>query len=420
MFELLYYLIGLAVRIGIKPKFDLRVNGLDNYSESPSTLIVANHKRDLDSVLLASVFYFRHGYLKPAHPISFMGDENLFQPGFLGNWIKGPKILKKILQPLSLNYILHKLHAYPIGKLDFHSVPVHDALRIIQETNGDYSLSEVIKEEALADLLAENSFGNADMTISQFFDREGYPRKKIKSNSFKPYFRKAVKESKVFGVKNQLSKFIELLNEGEIIYITPEGTLSTNGMLGRLKDSLLILLEEADPEIVVTPLNITYDFTTDKKTTILVNIGTEITDLDRQDRKEQSETLRKTILKLTTINLGQLGSYYLSKSKKGKIDKIRKKEFFSEVKEYLEQARESHFSIDSKLYTQEGIRERWEEFLRYCENQGALKPDGTECYQIEEDLGRDRTEIPRGYKRNPITYCANEIKDLEKVGLLDL
>jgi len=349
-----------------------------------------------------------------------MGDENLFQPGFLGNWIKGPKILKKILQPLSLNYILHKLHAYPIGKLDFHSVPVHDALRIIQETNGDYSLSEVIKEEALAGLLAENSFGNADMTISQFFDREGYPRKKIKSNSFKPYFRKAVKESKVFGVKNQLSKFIELLNEGEIIYITPEGTLSTNGMLGRLKDSLLILLEEADPEIVVTPLNITYDFTTDKKTTILVNIGTEITDLDRQDRKEQSETLRKTILKLTTINLGQLGSYYLSKSKKGKIDKIRKKEFFSEVKEYLEQARESHFSIDSKLYTQEGIRERWEEFLRYCENQGALKPDGTECYQIEEDLGRDRTEIPRGYKRNPITYCANEIKDLEKVGLLDL
>lgn len=420
MSELLYYLIGLAVRIGIKPSFDLRVNGLDNYSESPSTVIVANHKRDLDSVLLASVFYFRNGYLKPAHPVSFMGDENLFQPGFLANWIKGPKVLKKILQPLSLNYILHKLHAYPIGKLDFHSVPVHDALRIIQKTNGDYSLSEVIKEEALADLLASNSFGNPDMTISQFFDREGYPRKKIKSNSFKPYFRKTVKESKLFGVKNQLNKFIELLNEGEIIYITPEGTLSTNGMLGRLKDSLLILLEEADPDIVVTPTNITYDFTTDNKTTILVNIGSEITDLTRQDRKEQSETLRNKILKLATINLGQLGSYYLSKAKDEKIDRIHKDELFSEVKKYLDKVRESQFSIDDNLKTQEGILERWKGFLRYCKNRGVLKADGDHYYKMDEDLGRNRTEIPRGYKRNPITYCANEIKDLEKVGLLDL
>ncbi|MFB6291747.1 MAG: lysophospholipid acyltransferase family protein [Candidatus Bipolaricaulia bacterium] len=422
---LLYNLIGISFRLGIKPYFDLQVDGLDNYNETPSSLVVANHKRDLDSVLIATVLYYYNGLLPPSTPISFMADENLFQPGFLGNWIKGPRLLKKALQPVSLGYILKKLHAHPIGKLDFHSVPVHDALRIIKENNDDHELSEIIKEEALEDLFSETSFDNSDMTISEFFEKEGYPRKKINSRNFKPKFRKAVKKSKLGAVKDQLGKFVQLLNDGAILYITPEGTLTQNGMLGPLKDSLLILIDEADTDVTVVPTNITYDFMKKGKTKIFVNIGAEVQGLEKLDRKERSRKLRREILGLTTINLGQLASYHLKEAKQAGLDQIRLEDLREKIVEDLKFFDREGYNLDAGLSDSEGIEKRWRSFIEYCLERGIMDQEDSgqqteETVTLTSDLGYDRTSIPRGYRRDPVDYCANEIKALEKVDLINL
>jgi len=423
---LLYNLIGGIFRLGIKPYFDLQVDGLDNYSESPSSLVVANHKRDLDSVLIATVLYYHDGILPPSTPISFMADENLFQPGFLGNWIKGPGLMKKALQPLSLSYILRRLHAHPIGKLDFHSVPVHDALRIIRENDDDHELREILKEEALDNLFEESSFGSPDMTISEFFEREGYPRKKVDSRNFKSEFRKAVKKSKLGAVKDQLGKFVQLLNDGAILYITPEGTLTKNGMLGPLKDSLLILIDEADEDVTVVPTNITYDFTKPDKTKIFVNIGEEMTGLEELSRKRKSNRLREAILGLTTVNLGQVASYRIKAAEEAGEEKIKLDEFREEVIEDLECLDRRGYNMDDQLSDGEGIERRWGSFVEYCLDRGVLErnQDGRrgndETLSLSPDLGYDRDRIPRGYRRDPVNYCANEIKALERVGLISL
>ncbi len=423
---LLYNLIGIFLRIGIKPHFNLQVDGLDNYSETPSSLVVANHKRDLDSVLIASILYYHNGFLPSSTPISFMAAENLFQPGFLASWIKGPELLKKALQPLSLNYILRKLHAHPIGKLDFHSVPVHEALRIIKENDDDHELREIIKEEALKNLLEESSFGSPDMTISEFFEREGYPRKKIDSRNFKSEFRKSVKKSKLGSVKDQLGQFVQLLNDGAILYITPEGTLTQNGMLGPLKDSLLILIDEADPDVTVVPTNITYDFTNTGKTRIFVNLGEEMRGLEEFDRQERSARLRRTILSLTTINLGQLASYHLKSANEAGQEKINLAEIHDKVLENMEYFDRRGFNLDDQISDRKGVEQRWRSFVDYCLERGVLEKNGSgeeveeDVLTLSSDLGYDRTEIPRGYRRDPINYCANEIIALEKVGLIEL
>ncbi len=422
---LVYNLIGLVFRLGIKPFFDLQIDGMEHYSESPSSLIVANHKRDLDSVLIASVFYYHEGFLNPSTPVSFMGDENLFQPGFLADWIKGPKLLKKALQPLSLNHVLQWLNAYPIGKLNFHSVPVHEALRIIQEKDDDPELREVIEEKALKRLLDDTSFGSPYMRISEFFEKEGYPRKKIKSSYFKSEFRKAVKQTKLGAVKEQLGKFIELLNQGAILYITPEGRLSQDGMLGQLKDSLLILIDEAETEVVVVPTNITYDFLTEGKTKIFVQAGEEMKGLDQLDRKEKSKKLRRRILGLTTINLGQLASYHLVEAQEAGRDKVSEKELWSQVNDYLEFFRNSDFNLDESLAEPEGVERRWDSFINYCRKRGVFEVQETgggreRTLELDSDLGYKRNTAPRGYRRDPVKYCANELKGLEKVGLIEL
>ncbi|MFB6214475.1 MAG: 1-acyl-sn-glycerol-3-phosphate acyltransferase, partial [Candidatus Bipolaricaulia bacterium] len=277
----------------------------------------------------------------------------------------------------------------------------------------DHELKEIIKEEALKDLLEGSSFGSPDMTISEFFEREGYPRKKINSRNFKSEFRKAVKKSKLSAVKDQLGKFVQLLNEGAILYITPEGTLTQSGMLGPLKDSLLILIDEADSDVTVVPTNITYDFTNTGKTRILVNLGEEMSGLEEYDRKERSTRLRKTILGLTTINLGQLASYHLKSAKEEGREKVELGELHEKVLEDLEYFERRGYNLDDKLSDREGIEQRWRSFIDYCLERGILERKGSGKYNEEEvlalspDLGHDRTEIPRGYRRDPVNYCAN-------------
>lgn len=422
---LAYNLIGLTFRLGIKPFFDLEIDGVENYSESPSSLIVANHKRDLDSVLIASVFYYHNGFLSPATPVSFMGDENLFQPGFLADWVKGPRVLKKVLQPVSLNHVLQCLNAYPIGKLDFHSVPVHEALRIIQKEDYDPELRQVIEEEGLKDLLEDTSFGSPYMRISEFFDKEGYPRKKIKSRYFKSEFRKAVKKTKLEAVKEQLGEFIELLNDGAVLYITPEGRLSQDGKLGHFKDSLLILIDEAEPDVVAVPTNITYDFTGKGKTKIFVHVGEETRGLEDLDRNEKSRRLREKVLGLTTINLGQLASYHLVGAKDAGVKEVKEDELYQVVQDYLEKFQRADFNVDDRIGEMEGFEERLESFVDYCRDRGVFEvEEGTggdgRVFSLNPELGYERDSAPRGYMRDPINYCANEIKGLEEAGLIEL
>jgi hypothetical protein len=40
--------------------------------------------------------------------------------------------------------------------------------------------------------------------------------------------------------------------------------------------------------------------------------------------------------------------------------------------------------------------------------------------ELDSDLGYDRETPPRGFRRDPVNYSANELKGLEKVGLIEL
>lgn len=427
MSRLFYNVIGALFRLGLKAYYRLEIRGIENYSESPSTLIVANHKRDMDSILLATVFYFQDGFLRPGREISFMGSENLFQPGFLATWINGPKFLQKLLAPISLNYILRSLNAHPIGKLDFDSLPLHDALQVIEKHDGDRRLSEVIDDELAAELVRSSGHRSSDPRISRYLNTEGYPRKKIDVQDLKKSYRKVVKRNKLGSVKQQLGEFIDLLNQGQILYITPEGQLSSNGLLGPLKDSMLILIDETDPVITITPTNITYDFLTEGKGTVFVNVGSEMEHLSEMGREGKSELIRESILSLTTVTMSQLGSRQLVKATDEDKLSVKEDELWQGVLRDLNRLREQDIWIDTRLTKVEGREECWEKFLKYCEREDIIRYQSRGTVDIDGNLGRskgvkDRLGLNRkiGYRRDPLRYCANELRALSQIDLIEL
>jgi len=413
-----YNLIGLLFRLGLKFFFEVKVEGLENYSESPSTLIVANHKRDLDSVLIATVFYYHEGFLNPGKPVSFMGAENLFQPGFLSEWIRGPQFLKKALRSFSLDAILKGLHAYPIAQLDFHSVPLHDALNTIKKKKGDLPLRKVLEGDALHKLIVEETDDGVE-TIEDFFRQRGYSREKVDSRNFKNSYRKLIKKDKLKTVRKQLGRFTDLLEDGGVLYITPEGKLSEDGLLGSLKDSLLILIDKTDRSIKTVPTNITYDFLTTAKSRIFLHIGEERTNLEELSRKERSKELRESILSLTTVTMSQLGSVQLLRAKEEGRKRFSRDAFFEGVEEL------SRYLVSQDLYLDQGLRDyddmrrRGDNFIAYCCRKGILDEEGQKLL-LNSKFVLEEEDVDRGYRRDPIRYCANELRALDEIGLIEL
>lgn len=422
MYRLFYSFIGIVFRIGLLPFFRVEVDGIESYSESASSMIVTNHKRDLDSILVASVFYYRNGYLRPGEQISFMGDENLFQPGFLGDWLNKSKLLQSTLKSVSVGPILKKLNAYPIGKLEFNSLPIHEVLRIIEKKNGSCPLTEVLERETLKALAKKLPDHPSELTIANYFSQQGYPRRKIKLTEIKRPYRRLIKQKKVSSVKEQLKRFVKLLDEGGILYITPEGQLSEDGSLGSLRDSLHILIEETKSTATIIPTNITYDFMTDEKPTIFVKIGSEIRGLAKIDRKARTKKLRKALLQLTTVTMGQLGSRRLIKRADKNRFQIPKKQLCEQVLTDLEKLNDQDILLDARLRNPQEAGERWEKFLNYCFNKGILRnvSNKPNILIIDKDLGFNKKEIDRGYRRDPVRYSANELKALEKINLVKL
>ena len=106
----------LATAFGIVPRLthDVVVSGLEHFSGHRPTIIICNHKRDLDTVVLMSVMFFARRDIRRGGPFSIGLADKFFQPGFLGRYWRWP-LLGQVMGRVDLRPVLRLLNAYPIG-----------------------------------------------------------------------------------------------------------------------------------------------------------------------------------------------------------------------------------------------------------------------------------------------------------------
>lgn len=90
-------LIASAFHIGVRFSCDVEINGLNNYTGVPSTLIVSNHKRDLDILVIGPALHFRNRFPPPLTRPYFAARDDEFAPGFLATYYNLPKWLNHII-----------------------------------------------------------------------------------------------------------------------------------------------------------------------------------------------------------------------------------------------------------------------------------------------------------------------------------
>jgi len=271
--------------------YDVKVNGLHNYTASPSTLITINHRRDLDIIITAPILHLRKTLFKNDLRPYFIARDDLFDPGFLSAHFFIPRLLGKSIHKFNIANIMHALRAHPISHLvRKRTAPL---LRDVIRTVGDLKLKDVIRQDKLGELVKiADEKHRADLNELSVSDLLGYDYCALHQcfsdvGILQEGLSQKVRKYSLNAIVKQLQVFARILDEGGVCLLAPEGHLSPDGRFWPVKSGLYRLLRMTKEEVRILPINTTYDFMTRGRMKINVSIGKEIlrwTPLLGQDR----------------------------------------------------------------------------------------------------------------------------------------
>jgi 1-acyl-sn-glycerol-3-phosphate acyltransferase len=281
-------IVGL-VRGWIRAQFHVEVHGLEHFTGSPSTLVVSNHRRDADGPIIGTGLLRWMDDMDTGAAPWFVAREDLFRRGFLRHYLTDwPSPVRALLGGLSLRPVLQMLHLCPIRRIRERTLG--EVLEDIPTVLGDLSLAEVLRPCVLARFRRQTPSGSRLQRVSDALQpryrsllRQQYGLMKLTRACFR---RLRPHEEAVIG--RQLNRFVDLLEEGAVMLLEPEGAISVDGSLGRLRLGLHILLNRPRVPVRVLPVGIVYDFMTRERPWVFVHIGREIPDLGGLSRRETS------------------------------------------------------------------------------------------------------------------------------------
>ncbi len=397
---------GLAVGFPVAGRilFDLRVNGRENFTGSPGTLIVANHKTDFDIVLLGPVIFWSKRGRGPGGRIAFVAAERMFLPGYLSDYIlHGPRWLQRLVYPANLSAVLKAIRAYPIGYLQTRKLKAH--LRAVLEAEGDIPI-----QEALALPVDEVLPGaRRDAPISRVL-RFRYHKDLDRDWGFSvlaPGIRKKLRARHVAEVVESLARFSSILDAGDPLYLAPEGGLETDGRFEEAKAGLIRIIKTArDP--VVLPVNLTYDFMTTGRERVFLTIGEEMRGVKDWPRQRLEREIISRISQLGTITFSQLAAVSLQElaSLGGAV--VHEGEMKQAIVQRAMRLIEAGYRVDGLLSSDEGFERRWQRFISYCGRRNLLRLRGRWLLYDKEKLFGDEPAT----RVSPWMYAANEFSTI--------
>jgi 1-acyl-sn-glycerol-3-phosphate acyltransferase len=390
--------------------FDLQVRGLGNFNNSPSTLIVCNHKTDFDIVLLAPTLYWSHGGRGPIVRLAFVAAERMFQPAYFSQYLlPRPRWLSRLLYPVNISGALQALRAYSIRHAHDRKLGAH--LRAILALKGDLPLEAVFREEPQKVLPGVSSDARLSEVLTWVHHEALYMEREF--NLFTPHLERELKARHLTEVLSELACFTAILDEGDPVFFAPEGGLSQDGGFGEIKAGLARLVHMSEREVVLLPVNLTYDLMTTGRARAFLTIGEELRGLKSWSRERIETRVERAISQLGTVTLGQLAAAVLQEAASQGQFELSEEEFKEQVqREAARLALKENYRVDERLLQAEAFERRWCRFAAYCRRRKLLHWQGDKI-SFERSQVLDGAGEP-GARVCPWTYSANELCDIIK------
>ncbi len=363
-----------AFDTAVRLSHQVEVTGLEHYSRTRPTLIVASHRRDTDGPLLGSALIDRRGR-RPVGPLPhFVAREDLFRRGFLREYLTGwPRPLRELLGVINVAPVLELLHAHPMRRIPERSL--WETLEDVRAVCGDLPITEVLRPRWVEEVRRLAPRGAAGLKVSDVLKRRYRPVLRLRyglSKLTRECFR-AIKPHERQVIEAQLGRFVALLDRGESVQLEPEGTVSTDGSFHRIRNGLYTLLARAKRPPPVLPVGITYDFICSGCTRVFVNVGPELTGLEALPRREVNARVARAIRALTTVTVSQLATRHLLEAVgPAGGGSVTAAELEACVAEQALRWRRRGLQVDPRAFDERERRRRVHGYLQYCVRHGAL------------------------------------------------
>ena len=350
--------------------FNLNVIGIEHFTASKGTLVVVNHKTDFDIILLGPTIYKAGS--QAAKRIAFVAAERMFLPGYVSDYIlHGPQWLRRLVYPANLSAILKAIRAYPIGYMHVRKLKAH--LRTALELIGDLPIGEILAkpiEEVIPGAMANTPISR----ILHFRNHEALDRE-WDFSLFAPEIRHKLRREHMQETIEALNRFAAILDEGDPLYIAPEGGLETDGKFDEAKAGLIRLVKMAH-DAVILPVNITYDFMTIGKQPAFMTIGQELRGVKSWSRSYLEQAVITSVARLGTVTFSQLAAVGVRKL-------IENGELIHSVALKQEILREAlrlagrGYHVDMNIFDPKAFGRRWERFVAYCTRNRMIEQTGS-------------------------------------------
>jgi len=398
-----------------KIKYNLIFNGLENFKKNSGTLILSNHKREPDPMLIFPAIYYKKGLPE----IDFVVRMDYFLPGFPGIQKDLPDMFGKMIFNVHLKKQMELLNCHPIRK--FETTSVREILTDIKEHFGDFYIDELLTEKWSSLFYSLAPEKNKKLKISDVIKRRYNKYLKEEYGYFGGFIKDDVLREKTKNmerhiIEEQEKVFIDILNNGGIVAMFPEGKLSPDGKLRKIKAGLYGIVSQTD-NLKFLHSNITYDFMhMARKINTHINIGEEKS-INEKDNSSIDSFVQNEINNLTTITPSNLFSYYFvglaAKNKKMPYVGVKTEELESRLFSAFSYLQDNTYFIDRKMLKNEFFKESLNSYLAYCSSSIMFKPyTGRIGDTIVLDTKRV-LETEASPRQNPMLYCANEISHFQ-------
>ncbi|MGH8274327.1 MAG: lysophospholipid acyltransferase family protein [Gammaproteobacteria bacterium] len=266
-----------------------------DYRLEPGTLVVSNHQRDADVPILTTMLCRREG-VHIRWPLPFYASrEDFMRRGFLADHLMTwPAPLRAPFWVLSLAWFFRIVRAEPMRRTDeFTLLDAFRALDIEDENARAAELNARGRREAQADKAQydKNFWG---------IRRLARPARA----ALAPGFRATVDA--------QLARFAELLDAGRVVDFAPEGTISPNGRMGRIRAGVWRIVRLANRPPPILPAALSYDPLGPGRLRVIVRIGSPLRAYNAKSRREFDAWLKGEIMKLYPVTASHLASRFLA------------------------------------------------------------------------------------------------------------
>lgn len=394
--------------------YDIRLEGLDNYTASPTTLITINHKRDLDIPIVASTLHLGKTPFSENRRMHFVARDDLFQPGFLTAHFPIFGIAGPLIHRINIRPVMVALRAHPISHLVRRRIG--PLIRELGKANSMLPMKEVVKPSGLALITkmlgGRNGNNLGDVTVADFL---GYSFSTLHQQPadidiIRSDFSRNLRERTLKKVSEQLRDIVKILDAGGICMLAPEGHLSPDGRFWPVKSGLFRLVSMTTGDARVLPVNTTYDFMTQRRMRIYMTVGREFTTVKLWKKTELEQQVQKSIVTLGPVTLSHLGSEFLLALLDDGRERFEEDECFTATARRVEQLHARGIRLEERLLTEDLLKERTGDFLRYCVRKGIVDNKGDGNFTVNTKSMKARTF--NKFHENPARYSANELRSL--------